>query len=63
MDIGALATTRMACPAPRDTVEQGYVTALGLVTTWAIDGDELVLSNGDGNELLRYNLARTGGDI
>jgi heat shock protein HslJ len=63
MDIGAVASTRMACPSPRDTVEQGYVAALGLVGGWAIDGDELVLSDGDGAELLRYNLARTGGDI
>jgi hypothetical protein len=62
LDIGDLAMTLMACPPPRDEVEKQYVRALGLVTTWARDGDELVLSDGDG-ELLRYNEARTGGDI
>ena len=63
LDIGAVASTRMACPSPRDTVEQGYVAALGLVAGWDIDGDELVLSDGAGDELLRYDQARTGGDI
>lgn len=61
--IGDLSTTRMACATPRDEVERDYVRALGLVTTWAMDGDELVLSDGSGEELLRYTQARTGGDI
>jgi heat shock protein HslJ len=63
LDIGAVASTHMACPTPRDTVEQRYVSALGLVAGWSIDGDELVLSDSAGDELLRYNLARTGGNI
>jgi putative lipoprotein len=54
--------TRMACAPPRDEVERTCVAALGQVTTWAIDGDELVLSDSAGDELLRYNQARTGGD-
>jgi heat shock protein HslJ len=62
LEVGELATTRMACEPPRDEVEKQYVRALGQVTTWSRDGDELVLSNGEG-ELLRYNQARTGGDI
>ena len=60
LDIGAVTSTLMACPSPRDTVEQGYVAALGLAAGWDIDGDELVLSDGAGDELLRYNQARTG---
>ena len=62
LDIGDLTMTRMACAPPRAEVEQAYVIAMGLVTTWAVEGQELVLS-GDAGELLRYNLARTGGDI
>ena len=60
--IGELAMTKMACEPPRDEVERQYVRALGQVTGWARDDDELVLSDDEG-ELLRYNLARTGGDI
>jgi heat shock protein HslJ len=62
LDIGAVSSTRMACSPPRDAVERAYVEALGRVTTWERDGDQLVLSDGEG-ELLRYNQARTGGDI
>ena len=62
LEIGDLAMTKMACEPPRDEVERQYVRALGQVTTWAMDGDELVLSL-DERELLRYNAARTGGDI
>jgi putative lipoprotein len=62
LEIGAVASTRMACAPPRDEVEREYVAALGLVTGWSMDGDELVLSDGEG-ELLRYNQARTGGDV
>jgi heat shock protein HslJ len=62
LDIGDVASTRMACEAPRDGVERAYVRALGRVLTWHRDGEQLVLSDGEG-ELLRYKQARTGGDI
>jgi heat shock protein HslJ len=52
----------MACPPPRDAIEQAYVAALDQVVSWSVDGEELVLSDGEG-ELLRYTQARTGGDI
>jgi heat shock protein HslJ len=61
LDVGTGATTLRACEPPRDEVERQYVRALGQVTTWARDGDELVLSDAEG-ELLRYNDVRTGGD-
>jgi heat shock protein HslJ len=62
LEIGAVASTRMACPPPRDAVEQEYVTALGLVASWAASGNQLLLSDAAGDEILRYGGARTGGD-
>jgi heat shock protein HslJ len=57
LEIGDLATTLMACEPPRDATERAYVDALGLVSTWEVDGEELVLSDEDGDELLRYGVA------
>jgi heat shock protein HslJ len=62
LEIGAVASTRMACPPPRDAIEQAYVAALDEIASWTVDGEELVLSDGSGEELLRYTQARTGGD-
>ena len=45
------------CSPARNAVERLYVAALGNVTTWAKDGDELVLSNASGGELLRFRVA------
>jgi heat shock protein HslJ len=53
----------MACPPPRDAIEQAYVPALDQVASWSRDGDELVLADGEGNDLLHYTQARTSGDI
>ncbi len=63
LEIGAVGSTLMACPPPRDAIEQAYVAALDQVASWTTDGEELVLSDGGGEELLRYTQARTGGDI
>jgi putative lipoprotein len=54
LEIGPVASTLMACPPPRDAIESAYVAALDRVQTWAIDGEELVLSDDEGEELLRY---------
>ena len=54
LELGAVASTKMACPPPADAVEQAYLAALETVTGWRIDGEELVLVDGDGAELLRY---------
>lgn len=60
--IGMIATTQMACPPPLAVVEREYLAALGKVAMWEMDGDQLVLSDEDGNELLRYAMASVEGD-
>jgi heat shock protein HslJ len=54
LEIGPVASTLMACPSPRDAIESAYVGALDRVVAWAIDGEELMLSDDEGEELLRY---------
>jgi heat shock protein HslJ len=56
LELGALATTRMACAPPADAVEREYVAALEQVAGWRIEDGELVLADGDGAELLRYGV-------
>jgi heat shock protein HslJ len=62
MEIGEIATTRMACPPPADAAERAYLAALGRVAAWHQDGVELVLADGDHNELLRYQEASPLGE-
>jgi len=62
LEIGTIGTTRMACPPPQTAVERAYLAALGKVASWSVDGDELVLSDGEGNELLRYGMPNIDGD-
>jgi len=62
MEIGTVASTRMACPPPADAVERAYLAALGRVATWHLDDSELVLADADHNELLRYEEASLLGD-
>ncbi len=54
LEIGQIASTRMACGPPADTVEREYVAALGQVTAWRSESGELTLLDGDENEVLRY---------
>lgn len=54
LELGAIATTRMACDAPLMALEQAYLEALGRVARWVIEDDELVLHDKDGSELLRF---------
>ena len=61
LEIGETAGTRMACPPPADEIERAYLAALVDVASWAIDGEELVLSDAGGNELLRYEVASITG--
>jgi META domain len=57
LQIGEVASTRMACVPPADEVERAYLDALGRVARWRVDDGELVLLDGDGAQLLRYRAA------
>lgn len=46
-----LGATEMACPEPRMTIESAWLTALGLTTTWTMDGTRLLLLDAAGNAL------------
>jgi len=48
------ATTRKACPQPTTQQETAYLTALGNVATYKIDGDKLELRNAAGNLVASY---------
>ncbi len=60
IEIGTIASTRMACPPPADGVERAYLAALEQVTGWSLEADntELALLADDGAELLRYREER-----
>jgi heat shock protein HslJ len=62
LDIGQLTMTLIACVPPRDAIERAYMRALGQVARWAVDGEELVLSDEDEGELLRYAAGSIVGD-
>jgi heat shock protein HslJ len=57
LEIGEPAGTLIGCPPPVDEFEHAYLDALGQVASWELDGEELVLSDADGNALLRYGVA------
>jgi heat shock protein HslJ len=62
LEIGMVASTRIACPAPADTVERAYLSALGQVTEWRSEDEELVLLDEGGSELLRFRSATPVGN-
>ena len=62
LTIDAGGSTLIACPPPKDEIERAYLAALGDVASWSMDGEQLVLSDADGNELLRYEVASIVGD-
>ena len=47
----------MACPPPGDALEDAFFDALEGAGSWAIEDDELVLMDADGDELLRFEPA------
>jgi len=62
LEIDGLAATLMACPPPSDEVEREYLAALERVAEWRVEGAELVLADGDGEELLRFRKASPAGE-
>jgi heat shock protein HslJ len=62
LELGTIASTQMACPPPADDVERAYLAALDQVAGWGVDGDELVLLDDGGAELLRYRAASPIGE-
>jgi len=61
LEISEPAGTLIGCPPPVDEFERAYLDALGQVATWELDGEELVLSDADGGELLRFEVASITG--
>ena len=55
--LGKPATTMKACGAVEGKVDDAFLAALGQVEAWSLDGEELVLSDAKGNELLRFRTA------
>ena len=56
LELGPIASTRMACPPPADAVEREYVAALERVTAWRSENGELALLDSDETEVLRYEI-------
>lgn len=56
LTIGPIATTRMACRGPQGVAEQAaaFAAALGTVTGFRVEGDELTLINGEGTPAARF---------
>jgi len=46
LTFGAMASTKMACPEPQMEVESAWLTTLGLVTSWRMDGERLQILDG-----------------
>jgi heat shock protein HslJ len=57
LELGQIASTRMACPPPADEVERVYLAALARVTAWRSENGDLALLDADEVELLRYRVA------
>jgi heat shock protein HslJ len=57
MEVQPVALTRIACPPPGNALEDAFFDALEGVGSWAIEDDELVLMDADGDEVLRFEPA------
>ena len=54
LEIGEIATTNMACAPPADQAEREFLASFERVAGWRVEGGELALDDGDGDELLRF---------
>jgi heat shock protein HslJ len=54
LEIAELSVTQMGCPSPADEVERAFLDAFERVARWRLDGDELVLADGEDEEVLRF---------
>ncbi len=54
LELGKIATTMKACGGTEGQVDDAFLAKLEQVKSWSLDGEELVLSDGDGKELLRF---------
>jgi len=52
-----MAGTLMACPPPYDKLERDLLEALGTVSGWVLNGDQLALTNDAGATVLRLALS------
>jgi heat shock protein HslJ len=53
LGFGSIATTRKACAPPRMQQDSQVLKFLEQTVSYSVDGDELVLKDGSGSEVLR----------
>ena len=54
LQLEAAVSTKLACLPALDALEHSYLAALDRVERWQVEDEALSLSDGDGNELLRF---------
>jgi heat shock protein HslJ len=57
IELGAIASTRMACAPPLDALELAFLEALAKIVRWQVEGGMLTLRDEHGGELLRFRPA------
>ncbi len=57
ISIGPLAGTQMSCGESIDSQEQAYLAAISAARTFAINGSQLIMYDGAGAEVARFNFA------
>jgi heat shock protein HslJ len=62
LKIGTAATTQMACDPASEAAEREYLASLERVRGWRAEGDELLLLDEGGEEVLRFRAASLVGE-
>ncbi len=59
IEIGPVASTQKMCADPQDVMEDetGYLAALGMASTYEIEGEELTMYNDEGSRALVYRVS------